>query len=214
MKIKSGFTLTELLIVMSILIIMATILIGIINPIAMMGKARDSQRKKDLDRIKKAFEEYYNDKEVYPLDIGEWNIKSNCGTHVFSPYLSQWPCDPDGNPYYIWINDDGKSFRILVDLENESDKSIPAGWYDQDSLYQVNGLTIDQINYGVSSSNISWNVYSLNEECSINCYKKSAAGKCNSAVTGCNDSDGTVTCFRSSDCISTCQVHCCGAGCN
>jgi prepilin-type N-terminal cleavage/methylation domain-containing protein len=87
MKSK-GFTLMELLIVMAILMILIIILIGIINPASLVGKANDSRRKKDLDAIRKSFEEYFNDKGVYPIDIGNWNIKTNCKSSIFNSYLN------------------------------------------------------------------------------------------------------------------------------
>ncbi|MDD4937703.1 MAG: type II secretion system protein [Candidatus Shapirobacteria bacterium] len=208
-----GFTLTELLIVMSILVIMATILIGILNPIALVGKAKDVTRKKDLDRIKKSFEEYFNDKGTYPIDVSSWNIKINCKSRVAEfGYLSPWPCDPDGEPYYIVVSDNGKSFRILTNLENKSDNAIPSDWYNQDSLYRVEGYTPEQINYGVSSSNVNWNEFSLSDICQGNCFQKPPSGiGCNSASG--NSCSGT-NCYRHNQCLSECQVSCCGRGCN
>ena len=213
MKKNNGFTLTELLVIMAILAILLVVLIGIINPISLVGKANDSSRKKDLDRIRKSFEEYFNDKGNYPLDITTWNIKDNCETSVFSPYLNPWPCDPNGEPYYIWVDNDGKSFKILTNLENKTDKAIPTGWYDHDAIYLVSGFTVDQVNYGVSSTNVTWNIFSLNENCTTDCYQISAAGKCNSAISGCNNADG-FGCYRDPSCDPMCKVSCCGAGCN
>lgn len=214
MKKNNGFTLAELLIAIAILIFLVGILIGILNSTALVGKANDSTRKKDLDRIKKSFEEYFNDRGNYPLDVNDWNIKENCKSSIFRPYLNPWPCDPDGDPYDIVVGNDGKYFKILTDLEDKSDDSIPVGWYDKDSLYSVEGHSIDEVNYGVSSSNVLWYSSSLSEDCSFDCYQLSAAGKCNSAVEGCNDADGLVDCYRDSGCRSDCKVHCCGAGCN
>ena len=59
---NKGFTLMELLIVMAILMILIVILVGIINPAGLLGKTNDSRRKRDLDAIRKSFEEYFNDK--------------------------------------------------------------------------------------------------------------------------------------------------------
>lgn len=154
---NKGFTLMELLIVMAILMILIVILVGIINPAGLLGKTNDSRRKKDLDAIRKSFEEYFNDKGVYPIDIGNWNIKTNCKSSIFNSYLNPWPCDPNGNPYYIWVSDDGKYFKVLTNLENKKDGSIPSGWYNHDVSYEIDGYNINEVNYGVSSSNISWN---------------------------------------------------------
>lgn len=210
---KLGFTLVELLITMGILVILAVILVGIINPSILVGKANDSQRKTDLDRIRKSFEEYFNDKGVYPLDIKDWNIKDNCNSPIFQPYLNPWPCDPNGEPYKIWVSDDGKSFRILTNLENKNDKIIPDGWYDHENSYLINGYTVDEVNYGVSSLNTTWNTLSLGENCTLDCYQLTNTGRCNSAIAGCNDNDGS-NCYRDPSCDSSCKVSCCGAGCN
>jgi prepilin-type N-terminal cleavage/methylation domain-containing protein len=50
---KSGFTLVELLIVMTIVTLLMIMAIGTINPLAMVAKAKDSERKSDLNKIKK-----------------------------------------------------------------------------------------------------------------------------------------------------------------
>lgn len=208
---KNAFTLVELLIVIAIVVILALILVGILNPLALVGKANDSERKKDLDRIRKSFEEYFNDKNVYPLDIKNWNIKSNCNSSViFKPYLIPWPCDPNGEPYKIWVSDDGKSFRILTNLENKNDSIIPNGWYDHDGSYLIGGYGVNEVNYGVSSLNTTWNVVSIGENCTIDCYQLTTTGRCNSAIAGCNGNN----CYRDPSCDSSCKVSCCGAGCN
>lgn len=218
-RFKNGFTLTELLIVIALLIILITILIGILNPIALVGKAKDAERKRDLDAIKKTFEEYYNDNEVYPLDVHEWNIKSNCEKNLVDnfKYLYPWPCDPDGEPYLILISDEGDSFRVLVDLENKSDVVIPDGWYD-DEFYKVEGYSVDDINYGVSSSNVLWYEYSLDDDCDLTgCFKKPLRGGCNSTQNdeGCKSSDPSNDgCYHHGSCKSYCEVFCCGPGCN
>ena len=104
MNKRNGFTLVEILITMTILAILAVMMVGVFNAIGMTNKGRDARRKKDLNRIKIAFEEYFNDKGYYPRNIDTWNIKANCNSSsVFAPYLVPWPCDPDGNPYIIVV---------------------------------------------------------------------------------------------------------------
>lgn len=58
MKIKRGFTLLELLIVIGILAILSTTMIIVINPAQMLKKARDSQRISDLNSLKTAIAFY------------------------------------------------------------------------------------------------------------------------------------------------------------
>lgn len=84
---KDGFTLIEVLIGFSILVILVVVLTTTLNPIVMMNRGRDATRKKDLNKIKIAFEEYYSDKGTYP--IGEMYTilidPSSCGSKVFQP---------------------------------------------------------------------------------------------------------------------------------
>jgi len=217
MNKKNGFTLVELLIVMSIIVILATMMIGIFNAIGVTNKGRDAQRKKDLNRIKTAFEEYFNDKGEYPQDVSTWNIKENCGSiSVFSPYLNLWPCDPSGEPYTIII--EPNKFRILANLENKKDKDIPDYWYERTDLNVV-GFTRDNINYGVSSSNILWYESYAPSYCDTSsCYKKNldTMDGCKQVdEKGCNyDKDGTNCYYRDNgSCTDRCRTTCCGSGC-
>lgn len=207
-KIK-GFTLVELMIVMAILIMMAIILIGILNPIALVNKARDGRRKKDLNRIRVAFEEYYNDKGCYP-DIAlrdQLNDPLNCGTLVFGKWLNPWPCDPKGEPYVILTGYDDtcpKWFKIMATLENKSDPSL-----------NITALSENDPNYAVSSGNIKAGGYNgdQNPICNFdgNCYAYTAGEteECNDIGAFCEGSN----CYARPDCLPECQVSCCGAGC-
>jgi len=58
MKMKKGFTLLELLIVIGILAILSTTMIIVINPAEILRKARDSQRISDLASLKTAIAYY------------------------------------------------------------------------------------------------------------------------------------------------------------
>jgi type II secretory pathway pseudopilin PulG len=206
-KIK-GFTLVELMIVMAILIMMAIILIGILNPIALVNKARDGRRKKDLNRIRVAFEEYYNDKGCYPDATlrDELNDPSSCGTSVFGKWLYPWPCDPKGQPYEIKTSDDPcpKWFKIMATLENKSDPSI-----------NVAAQGENDPNYAVSSGNIKAGGYigDDNPTCNFNgiCYKFTflETEQCNDIGAFCEGSN----CYARAGCLPECQVSCCGAGC-
>lgn len=146
-------TLVEILIVITVLIMMVMGVIMAMNPAASMNKARDTQRKKDLDRIKIAFEDYFNDRNCYPNQalVTAMTTLSNCKSKIFSPWLSEWPCDPNGLPYSMAVGDDTncpKWYKIMTNLENKSDPQI----FDQGGIGAGLGVPV---NYGVASGNIS-----------------------------------------------------------
>lgn len=208
---KKGFTLVELIIAMAILSLMVVILVGILNPVALFKKARDTQRKKDLRRISISFEDYFNDKGCYPDEatVGQLMSKINCGSSiVFRPWLKPWVCDPNGSPYEILIGYDlscPKWFKVLAVLENKSDKDII-------SNFDV-GLGTTEVNFGVSSGNISVDELTGEKDphClnGSGCYYYDKDGFCNSIGGGCEGSN----CYRE-ECSSRCKVSCCGVGCD
>ncbi|MCX6727031.1 MAG: type II secretion system protein, partial [Candidatus Shapirobacteria bacterium] len=122
---KKGFTLIELLVVMAILAIIMTIMVGILDPAALLNKGYDAQKKKDVNRIKVAFEEYANDnKGCFPTEavINDKGllIDSNCNKNVFAPWLSSWPCAPQGKHYLIYTEPSNcpKWFKVATKLDN------------------------------------------------------------------------------------------------
>lgn len=90
----SGFTLVELLIVMTVLGVLAGIVL--VNYPANQRRARDTRRRSDLKQYQTALELYYNRGNTYPNASG--NLVSQCGTLG----LTGCPNDPQGtNPYQI-----------------------------------------------------------------------------------------------------------------
>ncbi len=65
-KIK-GFTLIELLIVIAIIGILVSIVIIAVNPVRLIGEARDSKKRQELQQLKNSLQLYYNDYHTYPL---------------------------------------------------------------------------------------------------------------------------------------------------
>ncbi len=217
---KQGFTLIEFLVAMAILMVMVIFSVGALNPAAMFARARDAQRKKDLGRIKVAFEEYYSDKGCYPSQALIDSL--NCGGNGFAPMLSPWPCDPQGvgNKFTIISDPSGcpKSYRALTNLENKNDPQIPATWYKTYFVvhYGNGSLTRDDINFGVSSSNVSWYDVYLDPNCLSprkECYKRSPEGSCQAVMGGTTQKIYDAW-TNSNDCSvnSICHVPCCYQG--
>lgn len=123
-KKKNGFTLAELLIVIAIIAILFVLVT--MNWKRQTDRANDSRRKSDLAKIKRAFEEYYNDHECYPPPT----ILSNCGSGDLKPYIPEVPCDPVTKlPYkYVPLDDTNycKGYRALTTLKDFSDPDITA----------------------------------------------------------------------------------------
>ena len=137
MKKKNlGFTLIELLVVISIIGLLAALIM--VNFNAARERARDVQRKSDLDQIKKALRMYYNDMSLYPDTGGsnkikacdnpttttfEWGAQFFCGSMTYMKLLSHDPgWKQTGDPDYQYTQaSSGQDFCLWTALENKSD---------------------------------------------------------------------------------------------
>ncbi|MFA6532446.1 MAG: prepilin-type N-terminal cleavage/methylation domain-containing protein [Patescibacteria group bacterium] len=144
LKKNSGFTLLEILIVVSLLAIIAAAIIVFLNPMLQINKAQDSRKKSDLNVLKKSFEDYYNDKNCYPtLEKVCYNAKSQyapneaktcniCGSNPlspsFTPYMTALPCDPESpKKEFLYQVDDltcPKWFKVYSELGYKIDPII------------------------------------------------------------------------------------------
>lgn len=121
MKFKNtnkGLTLTELLIVISIIAFLAILIVAYLR--SQVFKGNDARRKADLKRIGIAVEEYEKDKNCYPLPS---LLSCNPGKGLL-PYLNKIPCDPVTDATYLYDYEDSvcpKWYRIYGKLENEQD---------------------------------------------------------------------------------------------
>lgn len=145
---NKGFTLIELLVAIIIIAILGTAMITLSNPLGQLGKARDAERKSDLDQVQKALEIYYNDNNRYPLEAsGKINDKKITDSdniiewgNPWLPYMQTLPKDPLASQSYIYKTyDNGASYRIYAKIENCVDG--------------VNTLCLEEYNYFVSSPN-------------------------------------------------------------
>lgn len=141
-----GFTLVELLIVISILGVLATI--ALVSFRGAQGRSRDAQRKSDLKQISTALNLYYSDYGKYPdssngqIQACPYNsgngIGSTCtwGTGEFTDvrtvYFKALPKDPSSsnNYFYRSLSVDSvpnQGFQIYAKLENTQDQSCLGG---------------------------------------------------------------------------------------
>ena len=87
--IKSGFTLLEILVTISIIVLILTL--GIVSYTQVFITSRDSTRKSDLQIISNVLEQYKSNKGSYPID-----------TASLSVYLNPVPKDPKTKKDYIY----------------------------------------------------------------------------------------------------------------
>lgn len=129
-----GFTLVELLVVMAILGVLATLIVGGFRTAQLRG--RDGQRKSDLKNIANALEIYYSDYGVYPpsasgLILGCTAPTEACswGSDQFADikgtvYFKTLPVDPNQDQnYYYRAFSTNKKFQLYAHLENTEDKN-------------------------------------------------------------------------------------------
>lgn len=101
----SGFTLVELLVVITIIAVLSVVGITIFS--GTQAKARDSRRKADIDSISKAIEVNFNQKSGgYPKGEDTWFSSGKA------------PKDPTtGENYTGWPNTAGNTYKVCATLE-------------------------------------------------------------------------------------------------
>lgn len=147
-KKNKGFTLLEILLVVGIVAILASIVIIAINPGRQLATVRNTQRILALQRINSAIQLYYFDNLSYPASLpatsteicSTGNATSSVGidctdlvdlTFLLPTYLDFVPLDPNG--YYLSATGTGymimnNNNRIVLSAPKaELDKTIGIG---------------------------------------------------------------------------------------
>ena len=111
---KKGFTLVELLVVISLIGVLATLILANLN--AARERGRDAVRKSDLRNIQTALRLYYNDNGGYPIAGGlpAWGTS-------WIPYMNILPADPLVGQTYVYTYTDSDNYTLRACLENKSD---------------------------------------------------------------------------------------------
>lgn len=114
---NKGFSLIELLIVMAIIGVLATLITA--NFAGVRNKTRDAQRKADLKQLQLALETYRTDQGAYP------NSLAACGSALTSggtTYIQKIPCDPLNTGQNIYrYSSTGTAYTLIACLENTND---------------------------------------------------------------------------------------------
>lgn len=126
-KNTSGFTIVELLIVIVVIAILAAI--SIVAYTGIQQRARDSERKAELQTIATAVEMYYAANGNYPMSSGWCTQISNTTSgydaafrNELSEFLPEIPYDPlyQNTPQaYFYRNIGDTSYYLYAELEGE-----------------------------------------------------------------------------------------------
>lgn len=151
---QTGFTLIEVLIMVVILALLIITLLFFFQRHLM--RSRDATRKTDIDKIRIAFEEYYNDKRCYPSP----HYLMNCGSTLLTPYLKEIPCDPLTKQPYFYQSYDGdycQGYRLLTQLEIDTDSDIAT--VGCDPVAGCGGEDGEDYNWGMSTGDLTTGIW-------------------------------------------------------
>lgn len=159
---RNGFTLIEILVVMLLIAILATIGAG--SFISSQQKGRDSRRKSDLKQISIGLEAYFNDTGTYPTSSAQGEIIGCAGGTVCSwggefsdavgtVYMVQIPEDPSRNMDYYYYSPTGEWYQIYTRLENVYDRDVVTDVNEVPLVYGATVCGSFTCNYGIASVN-------------------------------------------------------------
>ncbi len=149
---KQGFTLIELLIVITIIGILAVALVPRISQGP--ARARDVQRKADLQNLASSMELYYSDYGFYPSATDECleDAMGNVGEDLAGYLGNDLPMPPDGasatqncagGEYYY--DSDGTTYTLAAAMETAS-----TSYFDADLVTACDGDETSDIFYVIS----------------------------------------------------------------
>lgn len=126
---KNGFTLIELLVGIVILGILGSFTFA--NVFNGLPKARDAQRKNDLEQLQTALQLYYQDNNEYPALTKCESTTDDCWSTLLvknntnqSRYIKIIPKDPINNSdhHYYYCSSATDKYTLVANLENVQDK--------------------------------------------------------------------------------------------
>lgn len=169
-----GFTMIEILVVVAILGVLASI--GLFSFLPSLEKGRDARRKADLENLTKVLEAYNTDHGRYPDSVdGQIDCRGGGSTCPWGSqfvdekntvYMAELPTDPTTNEYFYYSDGSGTWYAVLARLENETDPSWPS-ISDQRAIYTLAPAVLSTdcggsgCGYGVTSPGGSLGVFNL-----------------------------------------------------
>jgi len=100
-QIANGFTLVEMLLVITIIGILAALVVP--KMVGRSQQARLAAVQADLSSIKTALDAFEVDNGGYPHNLQDLLQQPNNASHWHGPYLDKIPVDPWGNPYVYYF---------------------------------------------------------------------------------------------------------------
>lgn len=114
-KNRSGFSMIELLVVTTIIIVLTTI--GLVSYQSTGVNARNGKRKADLETVRQALVLYRVEQGTYPVGTSFTSMVSEVSDYLSAVELS----DPVGSPYVYSYDSDGATFSVTALLEPEEE---------------------------------------------------------------------------------------------
>ncbi|MEI6660057.1 MAG: type II secretion system protein [bacterium] len=136
MNRSKGFTLVELLVVISIISLLSSVVLAALNSARM--KARDARRAEDIHQIYTALNAYYNQYGCLPITTGgstcgpaSGYAQSDCGAWDYSSQNGAGACAGALSPNFMgFLKTAGYMSSVPVDpINNMTGDSSPAGTY-------------------------------------------------------------------------------------
>lgn len=115
LRTQAGFTMIELLVVTTIIILLSTI--GLVSYRSAGLNARDAKRQADLQMVRQALVLYRTETGVYP----EGSIDGNLAIEEIRDYLGTETVEDPKNDetYYYTYTSDGSTFTLSTTLEKD-----------------------------------------------------------------------------------------------
>jgi prepilin-type N-terminal cleavage/methylation domain-containing protein len=113
---RSGFTMIELLVVSTILIVLTTI--GLVSYQQVSKKSRDGRRKADMETLRQALVLYRTDVTAYPSSL---NFSTMSPIQEYVSSVSMTDPKPSPHPQYSYTYDSStRNFEVCATLEAET----------------------------------------------------------------------------------------------
>lgn len=134
-RARSGFTVLEILIVLAVFGLLATLAVLSLN--SARARVRDAQRLSDVSTVRAALSQYWLEKATYPASNGVDLGKPDSNTEVFSAsgfvkrdeaqqpiYLNRLPTGPKVGEYYRYRGGaNGYSIRFQTESDTDFGKA-------------------------------------------------------------------------------------------